>query len=78
MNKQILVSLYEQFGIPCDRLVSNPATLIHFTKAYNRKTGEKVQPSKLSQKLLNLRRRGQAKGGLPRLERNYWGRDSQR
>lgn len=71
----ILRQMYLQYAIPCDRLVSNPSSLQSFTKDYESRTGQVVEPAVLSHHLLNLRRRGEAKGGLGRLQRAYNGRN---
>jgi hypothetical protein len=71
----ILRQMYLEYAIPCDRLVSNPSSLQGFTKDYVSRTGQVVDPAVLSHHLLNLRRRGEAKGGLGRLQRAYNGRN---
>ena len=74
MKDQILVQMYVGHNIPCDRLVSNPEMLTRFTDEYVAFTGDRVSPSAVGHRLLNLRRRGEDKGGLPRLRRSYNGR----
>lgn len=74
-NDGILKQMYLEYAIPCDRLVSNPNSLQSFTKDYANRTGQVVEPAVLSHHLLNLRRRGEAKGGLCRLQRAYNGRN---
>jgi hypothetical protein len=69
-----LIKMYLEYRVPCDRLVSNPRKLERFTKDYISRAKQPVEPADLAHKLLNLRRKGQAKGGLPRLKRNYNGR----
>jgi hypothetical protein len=71
----VLRQMYVEYAIPCDRLVSNPASLISFQSDYTRRTGHDVEPAKLAHHMLNLRRIGQEKGGLPRLQRVYSGRN---
>ena len=71
----ILRQMYVEYAIPCDRLVSNPCSLQSFTKDYVGRTGHIVEPAVLSHHLLNLRRRGEANGGLCRLKRAYNGRN---
>ena len=73
-QNEVLVEMYVSHGITCDCLVSNPDTLTHFAKEYTARTGQKVEPAKLSHHMLNLRKLGQNKGGLPRLRRSYNGR----
>jgi hypothetical protein len=70
----ILKKLYERFHITADRLVCDPVLMQRLTTEYVARTGHHVEPIELSQHLLNLRKRGEAKGGLARLSRNYTGR----
>ena len=74
-NDAILRRMYVEYAIPCDRLVSNPALIQNFTKDYAKRTGQLVEPARLAHHMLNLRRRGEAKGGLSRLRRAYNGRN---
>ena len=62
-NDDLLRRMYVEYDIPCDRLVSNPEILTGFTGDYNSRTDEQVEPAELSHHLLNLRRRGEDKGG---------------
>jgi len=64
-----LREMYIEYDIPCDRLVSDPAKLLHFTQAYTERTNQQVTSKDLANRLLTLRKLGQAKGGLPRLRR---------
>ena len=74
-NDCLLRAMYVEFGIPCDRLVSNPATLARFASDYTHRSGHAVELAPLAHHLLNLRRRGEANGGLSRLQRAYNGRN---
>ena len=74
-NDAILRQMYVEYAIPCDRLVSNPLLINNFTEDYVNRTGQLVEPAHLAHHLLNLRRRGEAKGGLTRLQRAYNGRN---
>jgi len=74
LDKEVLIELYVLNNEPCDRLVSNPEKLISFTKDYQDRTGQDVSAAAVGSKMLNLRRLGQANGGLPRLRRKYNGR----
>ncbi len=71
----VLRDMYREYNIPCDRLVSNPSRIQHFTHDYAGRTGHDVEPASLAHHLLNLRRLGEAKGGLCRLRRSYRGRN---
>ncbi len=77
-SNSILVEMYLEYDTPCDRLVSDPQRLGEFCKDYVARSGEVVEPAELSHHLLNLRRKGQANGGLPRLRRGYSGRGNWR
>jgi hypothetical protein len=77
MDDGLVVEMYRRYGLPCDKLVSDPCLLTDFTADYNRQTGSDVLPASMGKRLLNLRRRGQKNGGLPRLFRAYNGRNCQ-
>ncbi len=74
-NNAVLKNMYLEYRVPCDRLVSNPTSLKAFTQDYAERTGQSVDAAVLAHHLLNLRRRGQANGGLSRLRRTYNGRN---
>ncbi len=74
-NDAVLRDMYREYNTPCDRLVSNPSSIAHFTRDYAGRTGHDVEPASLAHHLLNLRRLGEARGGLRRLRRSYNGRN---
>lgn len=74
-DDKLLIGMYVEYNITCDRLVSNPAVLQRFSQDYSGRIGKDVEPANLSHHLLNLRRLGEKSGGLPRLRRNYNGRN---
>lgn len=74
LHIEILIRMYVEYDVPCDRLVSDPEQLQMFTKDYCQRTGQDVKPAVVSHALLNLRRAGEVNGGLPRLRRQYNGR----
>lgn len=74
-DDSILKAMYTEHNTPCDRLVSDPLMLVAFTEAYEDRTGQTVEPAKLAHRLLTLRKLGEAKGGLPKLQRKYNGRN---
>ena len=76
-DDSVLVDMYVDRDTPCDRLVSNPQLLEDFAHEYRRRTGADVTASDVGHRMLNLRRLGQDKGGLPRLRRRYRGRGNQ-
>ena len=67
---------YRRFGMPVDRLVSDPHLAAKFASVVNAKMpadGE-TDVASISWRLMSLRKRGEDKGGLPRLQRAYYGR----
>jgi hypothetical protein len=72
----IIVAVYVTFDQPADRIVADPRMLGEFAELVNRQLPESDQFEihEMGRRLLNLRRRGQANGGLPRLRRGYYGR----
>ena len=71
-----IVAEYPTFGVPADQIVSDPSVAEAFWIAVQLRlpaTGD-VDVVTKNKRLLNLRRRGEDKGGLPRLERGYNGR----
>ena len=74
-NDGVLREMYVEYDTPCDALVSDPAALLSFAEDYAERTGQQVEPAEISRRLLNLRKLGEAKGGLPRLRRRYNGRN---
>lgn len=75
LDDNVLKEMYVEYNIACDRLVSNPESLLSFTKDYAERTGQQAEAAQLSHRLLTLRKLGQDKGGLPRLRRAYNGRN---
>ncbi len=57
-----------------DPLIGDRARLRSFADDYADRTGQKVELTQLSRHLFNLRKRGEARGGLPKLRRTYNGR----
>jgi hypothetical protein len=72
----VIVAEYPVFNVPADQIVSDPALSVRFQDAVNQKLppAAQVDVATLNKRLLNLRRRGEGNGGLPRLERGYNGR----
>jgi len=71
-----IVEAYVGFDRPADQIVTDPQLAAKFSQAVNSQLprGQQVDQATLNKRLLNLRRRGEDKGGLPRLRRNYYGR----
>lgn len=74
-KNEVLKEMYREYDEPCDCLVSNPDLLLRFTQDYSTRCGHIVEPAQLGHHMLNLRKLGETKGGLPRLRRNYNGRN---
>jgi Tfp pilus assembly ATPase PilU len=76
----VIVAEYTRFRVPADQIVADPALGAQFRDAVNKSLPErsKLDLPSLNKRLLNLRRRGQANGGLPRLERGFNGRSNHR
>jgi len=74
-NDNVLRQMYRYYNIPCDRLISDQKQFLPFVQDYMEQTGQKVGPAQLAHRLLYLRKRGEPKGGLPRLRRSYNGRN---
>jgi|GEM_PF-545489 len=68
---------YEFFDTPVDQIVSDESLAKKFAKLVNAELpdSDKVELTWLKQRLLSLRKRGEDKGGLPRIRRSYFGRD---
>jgi hypothetical protein len=63
--------MYQEYNIPCDSIVSDQKQLLIFADDYIHRTGHKVGLTHFAHHLLTLRKRGEAKGRLPRLRRIY-------
>lgn len=74
-DDNVLREMYIEYDTACDRLVSDPSSLLPFAEDYVERTGQQVQPAQVSHRLLTLRKLGATKGGLPRLRRAYHGRN---
>jgi len=74
-DDNVLIEMYIEYDTACDRLVSDPARLLSFAEDYAERTGQQVEAAQVSHRLLNLRKLGEAKGGLPKLRRAYHGRN---
>ena len=75
---QAIVEVYASFPLPPDQIVCQPGASADFTNLVNARLpeGEQTDVATVNKRLLNLRRRGQDKGGLPRRWRNFNGRNN--
>jgi hypothetical protein len=74
----VIVEAYRQFNTPVDQIVADPEIATRFWKAVEQGHGGVLPPGGLAdwnRKLMNMRKRGEDKGGLPRIRREYRGRD---
>ena len=71
----IIIEMYREYNIPCDTLISDPKQFQPFVEEYSQRTSQKVELPQFARHLLLLRKRGEEKGGLPRLRRIYNGRN---
>jgi hypothetical protein len=73
-----ILDVYSTFPLPPDQIVCAPAASERFASLVNPRLpyGQQVTVEIVSKRLLNLRRKGQDKGGLPRRWRSYYGRDN--
>jgi len=74
-DDDLLRTMYVEYDIPCDPLVRSPADIARFTSDYTHRSGHAVTSGSLARYLHNMRKRGEAKGGLPKLRRAYNGRN---
>lgn len=74
----VIISEYLRYNVPADQIVADPKLAAEFQDRVNSQLPPefRVDPATFNKRLLNLRRRGQANGGLARLERGYSGRGS--
>ena len=72
----VIVTEYVPFDTPADKIVADPEVSAEFTNKVNSHlpAAGRVNPATVNWRLLTLRKRGEDKGGLPRLERRYNGR----
>lgn len=75
---EVIRDLYVDFNIPVDRIVASPALSRRFTSFVNRYLpgAQRTKIETVNWRLMTLRKRGEEKGGLPRLERQYFGRET--
>ena len=73
----VICESYVEFKTPVDRIVASPALSKEFASLVNSQfpRGERRDVETINWRLMTLRKRGEDKGGLPRLERAYYGRE---
>ena len=73
----VIIEQYIRFDTPADQIVSDPEVSHRFQRAVNANLSpeEQVDLPVLNHQILNLRKRGENNGGLPRLRRSYGGRN---
>ena len=72
----VIVTEYIPFDTPADQIAADPEVSTEFTNKVNShlSAAGRVDLVTVNKRLLTLRKRGEDKGGLPRLERRYYGR----
>jgi hypothetical protein len=72
-----IVSAYCEFNTPADQIVADPQVGQRFADLVNKKRpgSHSLSVADLNKRVLNLRRLGESKGGLPQLRRRYNGRN---
>ncbi len=72
----MIIEEYVRYDTPADRIPANPELAEEFLNLVNDRlpNESKFSQAELNSRLINLRRRGQSKGGLPRLRRGFNGR----
>jgi len=76
---EIIRAKYREFATPVDRILADANLVEAFAAMVNVKlpADEHVEVKWLNWRLMTLRKRGEGKGGLPRLERAYYGRETE-
>ena len=79
VNK-IIIEEHVKYDVPADQIPSDPQKAVEFQRRVNNRLSDSQQfeIAELNKTLINLRRRGEANGGLPRLRRRYDGRHHDR
>ena len=62
-HRQILTAVYQEVGVPVDRLISEPVANADLTIRFTSQSGQRLEPTRLVRELLRLRKVGK----LPRL-----------
>jgi hypothetical protein len=74
-DDDVLIAMYVEYDIPRDSLIGDSSMLLSFVEDYINRTGHQVNTEQLTRRLFALGKRGEAKGGLPKLRRKYQGRN---
>jgi hypothetical protein len=70
-----ILDLYPEFATPVDEILRDPDVSRQFQKELRTRLGTpRVDAATVNWRLLTLRKRGEDKGGLPKLQRRYNGR----
>ncbi len=70
-NDDILKEMYVEYDTPRDSLIGDSLMLLSFVEDYINRTGHQVNTEQLTRRLFVLGKRGEAKGGLPKLRHKY-------
>lgn len=68
-----IVAEYKSFNVPADQIVADPALAEQFAGIVNRRLppNQRVDVPTVNKRVLNLRRRGEENGGLPRIRNGH-------
>ena len=64
-DRESLMSVYQDFGVPTDQLLRKPLALHDLSKEFNQRTGANFAGEKLVQELIRLRKQGK----LPKIKK---------
>ena len=72
-----IVAVYAEFNVPADQIVLDPALSEQFGKSVNAALpdDQTVTIVQINKRMISLRKRGAENGGLPRIRREYFGRN---
>lgn len=72
-----IVTIYVDFNVPADQIVLDPTLSNKFGEAVNAAlpNEQAVTVIEINRRMISLRKKGADNGGLPRLRRDYFGRN---
>ncbi|PQO27381.1 hypothetical protein C5Y96_17725 [Blastopirellula marina] len=76
----VIIAVYVMVDVPADQVVADHDVAERFLSEVNSRLSGALHLDQkaLNKRLINLRRRGEDNGGLPRLRNNYHGRGPNR
>lgn len=72
----VIIAAYVSINVPADQVVADPELAGRFLAEVNGRLSDDLHLDQkaFNKRLINLRRKGEDNGGLPRLRNNYHGR----